>query len=88
MGRKLITALTILPVLLATACMLGAPPSEKLPPQVATAEAHAVSESAWPLVEKHCVTCHNGTLKIGGVEFDRMDPKALGDQQFVEAVLR
>jgi mono/diheme cytochrome c family protein len=78
LGRKLTITLAILPMLLAAACMLGAPQSDKLPPQVAKAEVHAASGSAWPLVEKHCVQCHNETLKIGGVAFDKMDPNALG----------
>jgi len=70
--------------------MLSAPSSDKSSPQVAKAETHAGTEFAWPVVQKNCVSCHNETLKIGGVAFDKMDPGALGDhaEELEEAIRR
>src|SRR5688572_24517851 len=79
----------ILPVVLATACVFGAPSSDKLAPRVSKAEAYASSESAWPVIEKNCVLCHNATLRSGGIAFDTMNPNALGDHaEILEEAIR
>jgi len=47
-------------------------------PQPGTSAAQAASVPDRALIDRYCVTCHNGRLKVAGLELDKMDLGAVG----------
>jgi Protein of unknown function (DUF1592)/Protein of unknown function (DUF1588)/Protein of unknown function (DUF1587)/Protein of unknown function (DUF1595)/Protein of unknown function (DUF1585) len=47
-------------------------------PAASTARSAAASAPDRALLDRYCVTCHNGRLKVAGLELDKMDLGAVG----------
>ena len=69
-------ATLLLPVLLGVAGALSLAPTAAAAQGASSADA----ATARALLDRYCVTCHNGRLRTAGLELDAADPAAVGER--------
>ena len=72
---NLMKATLLLPVLLGVAGALSLAPTAAAAQGASSADA----ATARALLDRYCVTCHNGRLRTAGLELDAADPAAVGE---------